>query len=71
MITLPMNPVIFRTLRRRLKLERAELADAMSLHDKNLQRYENAKAPIPDWHAKLLIMFSLYGVPPSFRSPPE
>jgi DNA-binding transcriptional regulator YiaG len=68
MITLPMDKDTFAKLRRQLGLTRGELAHAMSLHERNIERFEAGSAPIPNWHAKLLIMFIRHdgGVPQDF-----
>jgi DNA-binding transcriptional regulator YiaG len=66
MITLPMDKDTFTKLRRRLKLTRWELARAMGIHERNLERFEAGTSPIPNWHARLIIMFARHGVPNDF-----
>jgi transcriptional regulator with XRE-family HTH domain len=67
MITLPMKPRTFAKLARRIALQRAELAGALGLSTKHIQRYETGLRPIPESTAKLIIMFARHGVPDDFR----
>jgi len=68
MIRLPMDSATFLRLRKRLKFDREELALVIGVTEKQIRNYENGNRAVPEWIAKLVIMFARHGVPDDFGS---
>jgi len=66
MIQFPLSKRQFAELRNELGLDRGELANALGLSEKHIERYETGLRPIPELTAKLMIMYVKHGIPPAF-----